>query len=57
MADLKRLIDSCLEDAQYTEGRRQVKEETWAEPGQGARQAAEYLIRKYHELTGKEEEV
>ena len=52
--DIKSLIDTCLEDARYTEGRRQVKEETWAHTNEGARLTAEYLINKYKELTGRE---
>ena len=52
--DIKSLIDTCLEDARYAEGRRQVKEETWAHTNEGARLTAEYLINKYKELTGRE---
>lgn len=52
---LKELIDSCLSDAQYVEGRRQVKAETWEFVGQGAQRTADYLINKYEELTTEEE--
>ena len=52
MTDLKSLIDECLEDPRFEEGRRQVKEETWAYPGEGAKRAADYLIAKYDELMG-----
>lgn len=55
MADLKGLIDSCLEDPRYEEGRRSVKEETWAHFGLGAEKAAEYLIKKQKELTEREQ--
>jgi predicted transglutaminase-like cysteine proteinase len=54
MEDLKSLVDACLEDPRYAEGRRQVKEETWCHPGQGAARAADYLIEKYEELTSKQ---
>ena len=55
MENLKNLIDSCLEDPRYAEGRRCVKAETWVHSGEGARRAADYLIDKYEELTRTEE--
>lgn len=55
MEDLKGLIDSCLEDPCYIEGRRCVKAETWEYAGEGARRAAMYLIQKYEELMCTEE--
>lgn len=57
MEDLKELIDSCIEDNQYAVGRHSVKEETWAYAGEGAKRAAEYLIRKYEEIKCAEEEL
>lgn len=54
MDHLKELIDSCLTDAQYAEGRSQVKKETWEHIGEGAERTADYLINKYEELTKKE---
>ena len=56
MENLKALIDSCIEDPCYTEGRRSVKEETWAYDGEGAVRAAEYLIRKCEEVKRAKEE-
>lgn len=55
MKNLKNLIDSCLDDPRYAEGRRSVKAETWEHFGEGARRAADYLIDKYEELTRTEE--
>ena len=54
MANIKELIDSCIEDSRYAEGRREVREETWAFAGEGAVRTAEYLISKYEELTREE---
>ncbi len=54
MEDLKSLIDTCLEDPHYEEGRRQVKEETWEHPGEGAVRVADYLIGKYEELAAEQ---
>ncbi len=55
MANLKDLIDSCLSDPQYENGRREVKNETWEHAGEGAVLAADYLIGKYEELTTTKE--
>lgn len=51
MDDLKELIDRCLTDPRYAEGRRQVKEEAWANSGNGAAATADYLIAKLNELS------
>ena len=55
LPELKSLIDVCLQDPRYAAGRRQVKGETWAYPGQGARLAADYLEKKLRELNAGEE--
>ena len=47
---LKGLIDACLDDPRYAAGRREVRAETWAHPGEGARRAADYLVGKLAEL-------
>ena len=51
---IKELIDSCLEDSRYAQGRKEVREETWSDQNEGAVRAAEYLIAKYEELTKAE---
>ena len=56
MDNIKELIDSCLEDPRYAQGRKEVRGETWAFPGEGAVRAADYLMAKYQELTGSTEE-
>lgn len=56
MENLKELIDSCISDPKYAEGRRSVKAETWEHCGEGAERAAEYLINKYDELTKEKED-
>lgn len=52
--NLKELIDSCIADPKYAEGRRQVKLETWEHCGEGADRAVTYLLEKFTQL---EEEV
>lgn len=56
MEYLKELIDSCLEDSQYAQGREEVKAETWAYPGESASRVADYLISKYDELSKEKKE-
>ncbi len=53
MNDLKNVIDKCIADPAYAEGRKCVKEETWENFGKGAELTADYLIKKYAELTEK----
>ena len=53
MGNIKELIDTCLGDSKYEEGRKEVKAETWKHYGRGAVNTAEYLINKYEELTEK----
>ena len=54
-SNIKELIDECLTDERYSEGRQAAKNETWANPGKGAEIVADYLISKYEELSDKEE--
>lgn len=56
MENIKELIDSCLENAQYAQGRKEVREETWAYFSEGAVRAADYILSKYEELTQDEKE-
>lgn len=55
MADAKALIDRCLSDPCFAEGRRSVKAETWKMASRGASLAADYLCESYDRLTKKEE--
>ena len=54
--NIKELIDTCLSDPSRAQGRQEVRNETWAYPGEGAVRAADYLIAKYEELTQTEKE-
>lgn len=56
MGNLKELIDACLSDPRYAQGRRCVKEETWAHSGEGAKRVAAYLLNKYEELNPGQED-
>ena len=56
MENIKELIDSCLENSRYAQGRKDVREETWAYFSEGAVRAADYLVSKYEELTQEKKE-
>ena len=56
METLKELIDACLSEPRYAQGRHQVQAETWEHPGEGARRTVDYLLQKYDELTAGEED-
>ncbi len=56
MQNLKELIDECLSDPQYAEGRKAVRSETWENLGNGAKLATDYLLAKYEELTKEDKE-
>ena len=56
MESLRELIESCLSDPQYAEGRRQVRAEAWEHPGEGAQRTVDYLLQKYEEITAVEED-
>lgn len=53
---LKEMIDACLEDPKYAQGRKEVRMETWVYEGQGAERAYAYLSKMYRELTAAEGE-
>ncbi len=55
MQDLKSLIDECLVDPRFSQGRAEVRSETWECKGEGASRAADYLISKLAELKKEEQ--
>ena len=55
MGNLKALIDELIEDESYAESRRAVKAETWENPDEAAKLCAEYLVKKYKDLTETKE--
>ena len=57
MPRLRELIDECLSDPRFVNGREEVKAETWMYPGEGAVRTADYLCEKYKELVPEEDEV
>ena len=55
IGELKSLIDECISDPRFAEGRKQVREETWAHFNEGAVLAADYLTETYARLIQEEE--
>ena len=52
---LPALIEACLTDPRYAEGRKAAREETWVYPGEGAKRVADYLIETCRKLTEEKE--
>lgn len=50
-SNIKELIDQCLEDTRFSQGRKEVRDEAWAYYGEGAVRCADYIMNKYQELT------
>lgn len=48
---LKEMIDECIQESKYAEGRQEACGETWEHKGEGAKRAVDYLLQKYEELT------
>ena len=44
MHDLKNMIDECLSDQKYAEGRDRARKDTWAHQGESAERTADFLI-------------
>ena len=53
---LKNMIEMCLKNPQYAEGRKEVRAETWKYQGEGAKRAVEYLLNKYQNVTAARQE-
>ena len=52
---LKEIIDDCITDDRYSHGREEVRQETWAYPGEGAVRVVDYLIETQKRLEGEDE--
>ena len=47
---LKEMIEQCISEEKYAEGRKKAIAETWAYQGEGAKRVAEYIVAKHKEL-------
>lgn len=50
------MVQQCLTDPKYAQGRDTARAQTWVYPGEGAVRAADYLEQKVKELTATHEE-
>lgn len=55
MGNLTHLIENCLHDPRYAQGRKEARAETWVYPGEGAVRVADFLVEKYRMLTNGSE--
>ena len=46
---IKELIDTCIDDPSFTEGRLKARNDIWANIGESAKRSADFIIRKYEE--------
>ena len=57
--NIKDIIDKCIEDPSFSEGRNKARAESWAYIGEGAKRYVDFITKKYNEVIskkGKEEE-
>lgn len=51
MGDIKQLIDSCIDDPSFGEGREKARSETWVHMCEGAKRAVDFIMEKYNGIT------
>jgi len=47
---LKDVIDTCLNDPKFADGRNNARKETWEYYGEGAKRATDWIINKYEQI-------
>lgn len=50
MGDIKDLIDRCIDDPSFAEGRTKARSETWVHIGEGAERSVDFIMKKYKEV-------
>ncbi|SCW54721.1 CDP-glycerol glycerophosphotransferase, TagB/SpsB family [Ruminococcaceae bacterium YRB3002] len=50
LGDIKNMIDTCINDSSFSEGRDLAREQTWANIGHGAEKTVDYVMKKYDQL-------
>jgi len=55
MGNLKEMIDQCINEGKYAEGRKKAIVDTWAYQGEGAKRVVDFLVKKQAELAEKVE--
>ena len=54
MHSLKEMIDKCISEEKYAEGRKKAIADTWAYQGEGAKRVADFIIAKHKEICDAE---
>ncbi len=50
MSDIKNLVEEVMSSSQFSEGRKQVRNECWKYYGEGRERCVDYIMNKYNEL-------
>ena len=50
MSNIKELIDKCIEDPSFREGRDKARSETWVHIGEGTKRTVDFVLKKYNEV-------
>ena len=56
MDSLGEMIDTCIEDPRFAEGRKEVRSETWCYYEEGTRRTVDWLMNKYEELSKEDKQ-
>ena len=56
MGNIKELIDKCIEDPSFKDGRDKARSETWVHIGEGAVRSVDFVLKKYDEVIKKASE-
>lgn len=51
--DIKNLIDRCIEDPSFTEGREKARQDTWMHIGESAKLSSDFIVKKYKDAVEK----
>jgi hypothetical protein len=51
--DIKSLIDRCIEDSSFKEGRDKARKQTWVNIGEGTKRCVDFVMKEYNEVVAK----
>ena len=51
--NIKDLIDRCIEDPSFQQGRDKARAETWVHMGEGTKRSVDFIIKKYEDVVAK----
>ena len=53
VGDIKNLIDRCIEDSSFKEGRDKARAQTWVNIGEGTKRCVDFVMKEYNEVVAK----